>query len=174
MRVKETPQEYTKRILGNVADRDPWEQLAATPARLRTLTAAATARELAYTPSPERWSTTQILAHLSDAEIVGAWRLRSILARDGVELQAYDQQAWASAFRYERADPEDSLALFEVLRSANLRLLGRVDPVLHQHAGLHQERGRESVLHIVRLYAGHDLNHLGQIERLLAEARQQS
>jgi hypothetical protein len=27
------------------------------------------------------------------------------------------------------------------------------------------------VTHIVRLYAGHDLNHLGQIERLLAEAR---
>jgi hypothetical protein len=169
--VKETPQEYTKRILGNIGEADPLAQLEATPKRLRALTTAASGKELAYSPSPDRWSTAQILAHLSDAEIVGAWRLRSILARDGIELQAYDQNAWASTFRYERADPVESLALFEALRSANLRLLRTVDPALHQNAGMHQERGRETVTHIVRLYAGHDLNHLGQIERLLAEAR---
>ena len=167
----ETAQEYTKRILGNIGERDPWTQLEATPKRLRALTSGASAKELAYAPSPDRWSTAQILAHLSDAEVVAAWRLRSILARDGVELQAFDQNAWASTFRYERTDPVESLVLFEVLRSANLRLLRTVDPALHQNAGMHQERGRESVTHLVRLYAGHDLNHLGQIERLLAEAR---
>jgi len=167
----ETPQDYTKRILGNIGERDPWAQLEATPKRLRALTTAASAKELAFSPSRDRWSTAQILAHLSDAEVVAAWRLRSILARDGIELQAFDQNAWASTFQYERADAAESLALFEVLRSANLRLLRTVDPALHQNAGMHQERGRESVVHLVRLYAGHDLNHLGQIERLLAEAR---
>jgi hypothetical protein len=170
--VNETPREYTNRIIGYVADRDPWEQLAATPTQLRTLTDRASAKELAYTPSPGRWSTAQILAHLGDAEIVAAWRLRAILARDGVELQAFDQNDWASAFRYEQADPADSIVLFEVLRRSNLRLLRTVDPARHQHAGQHQERGRESITHLVRLYAGHDLNHLRQIERLLSEARQ--
>ncbi|HEX2339350.1 MAG TPA: DinB family protein [Vicinamibacterales bacterium] len=166
----ETPQEYTKRILGNIGDRDPWSQLASTPARLRALTGPARAKALAYAPAG-RWSTAQILAHLADTEIVAAWRLRSILAMDGVDLQAFDQNTWASAFKYEQADPAESLALFEVLRSANLRLLKTVDPARHQHHGLHQERGKETIMHLVRLYAGHDLNHLGQIERLLAEAR---
>ena len=65
----------------------------------------------------------------------------------------------------------DSVALFAALRQATLRLLRSVDPARHQHAGLHAERGRESIPHLMRLYAGHDLNHLAQIERLLAEAR---
>ena len=36
-----------------------------------------------------------------------------------------------------------------------------------QH-GMHAERGVETIEHIVRLMAGHDLNHLGQIERIVA------
>jgi hypothetical protein len=169
--VNETAQEYTQRILGNIGGRDPWSQLATTAGRLRALTSSASAKALAYSSAPGRWSTTQILAHLADAEIVAAWRLRSILARDGVELQAFDQNGWASAFRYEQADAAESLALFEILRASNLRLLKTVDPARHQHHGLHQERGKETIMHLVRLYAGHDLNHLGQIERLLAEAQ---
>jgi hypothetical protein len=169
--MQETPQQYTKRILDNIGDRDPWAQLAETPRRLRALTGTAGPKAIAYSPSAGRWSSAQILAHLADAEIVAAWRLRSILAKDGIDLQAFDQDTWASAFRYEQADPAESLALFEALRASNLSLLRRVDRTLHQNFGLHQERGKESVTHLVRLYAGHDLNHLGQIERLLAEAR---
>lgn len=168
--MKETPQEYTGRILGYVAGQDAWEVLAATPKRLRALVNAASPEALSFAPAPDRWSATQLLAHLADAEIVGSWRLRSVLARDGVELQAYDQEAWASTFRYAQTEPSQSLAVFEALRQANLRLLSTVDPALHQNAGLHQERGRESVAHIMRMYAGHDLNHLGQIERLLSAA----
>jgi hypothetical protein len=37
---------------------------------------------------------------------------------------------------------------------------------------MHAERGRETVTHLIRLYAGHDLNHLGQIERIVATAPQ--
>jgi hypothetical protein len=33
--------------------------------------------------------------------------------------------------------------------------------------GMHQERGQESVAHIVKMAAGHDLNHLRQIEAIL-------
>lgn len=170
--VKEAPQDYIARLLGYLGDRDPLAQLASTPEQLRALTATASATEVAFTPSPGRWSIAQILAHLADAEIVGAWRLRSVLAQDGVTLQAYDQEKWASTFRYERAEPSVSLALFETLRRANLRLLRTVDPTLHANAGMHQERGRETVTHIAKMYAGHDLNHLRQIERLLDEARQ--
>ena len=36
-----------------------------------------------------------------------------------------------------------------------------------QQYGMHSERGRETIEQIVRLTAGHDLNHLKQIERIL-------
>jgi hypothetical protein len=150
-----------------VRDRDAWSVLASTPERLRELIAGRTRDELARTPDPSRWSVVQILAHLADAEIVGAWRVRSVLAADGVPLQAYDQNAWANAFRYADTDPVASLQLFEVNRAATLLLLRRVDPSLHANHGLHAERGKETIEHLVRLYAGHDLNHLAQVERLV-------
>jgi hypothetical protein len=134
---------------------------------LRELTAGRSREELARTPDPSRWSVVQILAHLADAEIVGAWRFRSVLAADGVPLQPYDQKIWADTFRYANTDPVASLQLFEVNRAATLSLLRRVDPALHANHGLHAERGTETVDHLVRLYAGHDLNHLSQIERLV-------
>jgi hypothetical protein len=32
---------------------------------------------------------------------------------------------------------------------------------------MHSERGQETIEHIVRMIAGHDLNHLQRIERIL-------
>ncbi len=169
----ETAQQYIARITSLVADRDPQAVLAETPNRLRSLVSGATRDELNWTTVPTRWSIAQIVAHLADAEIVGAWRFRSVLAQDGIALQAYDQNTWASAFHYEKTDASESVALFAALRAATLRLLRGVDPARLEHAGLHEERGRESIGHLMRMFAGHDLNHLGQIERLLGEARRE-
>ena len=91
----------------------------------------------------------------------------AILAADGVPLQPFDQNTWAAAFRYAESDPFESLQLFEANRAATLSLLGRVNPALHANHGMHAERGKETIAHLLRLYAGHDLNHLAQIEKLL-------
>jgi hypothetical protein len=56
-----------------------------------------------------------------------------------------------------------------VVRGANLALLKSLTPEEWKHYGMHSERGQETIEHIVRLYAGHDLNHLQQIERILSE-----
>jgi hypothetical protein len=40
---------------------------------------------------------------------------------------------------------------------------------LWENYGMHQERGKESIAHLVRLYAGHDLNHLGQMEKIVED-----
>jgi hypothetical protein len=166
MNPNETAQHYIDRILENVGERDPWQVLAGTASRLRALTAGRSRAELAHSPDPSRWSVVQILAHLADAEVVAGWRLRSILAQNGVPIQAFDQDRWAAAFKYAESDPAESLDLFGVSRRANLALLRRVDPALHTHHGLHVERGQETIDHLVRLYAGHDLNHLRQVEAL--------
>jgi len=162
----ETPQEYTRRLLSNVGTDDPWTILATTGPRLRELIAGRSRGELARTPAPGKWSIVQILAHLADAEVVAAWRFRSVLATDGVALQPFDQNVWADAFRYAEADPSESLELFEANRSALLSLLRRVDKGRYTHHGMHGERGKETIEHLVRLYAGHDRNHLAQVERL--------
>ena len=167
--MNETPDAYIARILSFVGEREPLQILASTAGRLRALIAGRTRNDLSRTPDPARWSAVQILAHLADAEVVAAWRMRSIIAANGVALQPFDQNAWAAAFRYAESDPFESLQLFDTNRAATLSLLRRVDPALHANHGVHAERGKETVAHLLRLYAGHDLNHLAQIEKLLRD-----
>jgi hypothetical protein len=165
--VAETVQDYISRILANIGDDDPWSILESTPGRLRALVAAASPSALTAVPADGRWSVAQILAHMADAEVVGAWRFRTILAVDDVPIQAYDQDEWATCFAYEKVDPAESVRLFEANRRATLALLRRVDPGRLTHAGLHAERGRESIERLMQMYAGHDRNHVRQIERIL-------
>jgi DinB superfamily len=66
---------------------------------------------------------------------------------------------------------EDALAVFTAVRRTNLALVNRITPVQRKQFGMHQERGKETVEDLGRLNAGHDLNHLGQIERIVKGAR---
>jgi tRNA-binding protein len=169
MNKDETPEAYTVRLLSGVGTEDPWAVISSTGRRLRELIAGRTVEELSRKPDPSKWSVVEILAHLADAEVVAGWRIRSILAWDGVPLQPFDQDRWAETFRYAEADPFESVMLFEVNRASLLALLRRVDRNLYANHGMHAERGQETIEHLVRLYAGHDLNHLRQIEGLVAQ-----
>jgi hypothetical protein len=53
-----------------------------------------------------------------------------------------------------------------VLRENNLRMLKTLPKNLWENHGMHSERGKETLAHIVRMFAGHDLNHLAQVERI--------
>jgi methionine--tRNA ligase beta chain len=163
----ETVADYVARLLSLVEGQEPMRVLERTPDVLRRRIAGADSGERSRKPAPDRWSINEIAAHLADAEVVAAYRLRMIVAASGVSIQAFDQNRWAEAFRYGSLDALESAELFQAYRSGNLRLLGRLEPPQLDHYGEHVERGRESVAHLIRLYAGHDLNHLQQIERLL-------
>ncbi len=166
--MSETFQQYSARLLSLSAGKDPFAVLSTTADRIRTLIAGRSAAQLHAPPAPGRWSVAQIVAHLADAEIVGAYRFRMILAAPGTPLQAFDQDDWARALKYDAMDPQAALALFAALREAQLRLLRGLNDEELERFGIHAERGKESVRHLLSLYAGHDLNHLAQIERLVA------
>lgn len=167
----ETPQQYTKRILGNVEDHDPLKVQATTPKKLQKLVKGATSAKLRKRPGPEKWSVAEILAHLADAELVVGWRMRAVLGAPGTPIQAFDQDAWVAALHYDKRDARDSLAQFVALREANLTLLKSLKPEQWKHYGLHAERGQESVERMVQMIAGHDLNHVRQIEEIVGAGK---
>jgi hypothetical protein len=165
--MRETPQQYVKRILGYIEGRHPLKAQASAPGRLVRLIRGTSQKRLSRRPAPGKWSVKEILAHLSDTELVGGYRIRKILEKNGTPIQAFDQDEWAKAGDYKRRDPRRSLELFSALRKANLELLRSLGPAEWKRYGLHQERGKETIAHIVRLFAGHDINHIRQIERIL-------
>jgi hypothetical protein len=168
----ETTQKYVDRILGYSQGKDPLKIQEATIVTLEQLVSVAPASNLRQRPTPEQWSVGEILAHLADAEVVYGWRMRAIVAEPGRQIEAYNQDAWAATGHYEKRDPNESIELFRVLRKANLAFLRSLTPEQWKHYGIHAERGQETMECLVDLYAGHDLNHIRQIERILATSRE--
>ena len=162
---------YVAAVLDLVGDRDPLAILRATPEALRRAIDGVTLRQLRQPERPGKWSIVQVLRHLADAEVVWAWRMRLILAQDRPVLTGYDQDLWADRLGYADADPAESLEEFTVIRRGNLRLLERATPEDLRRVGMHAERGEESVEHLQRLFAGHDLLHLRQVDRIRAAVR---
>jgi len=166
--MSETPQQYTQRILGYVEGKQPLAVQAATAKKLDRLINGVSTAKLRKRPAPEKWSVSEIVAHLADGEIVGAFRMRLILGSPGAHIVAYDQDQWVTSGHYDKRDPRESVEQFRVLREANLALLKSLKPEQWKDYGVHSERGQESIEHIVRMFAGHDINHLQQIEKILA------
>ena len=164
--MKETPQEYTKRIRGYINGKDPLKIQKSTAKKLQKLIKPLSKKQMKKRPGPGQWSIAEILAHLADAELVGGWRMRLILGSNGVSIQPFDQDVWAETLGYAKRDPKASLETFRVLREANVAMLKALPKDLWENYGMHQERGKETIAHIVRMFAGHDLNHLAQVEAI--------
>jgi len=154
-------------MLGKAEGQDALKILAATSRKLDRLLKGVPAAKLRKRPAPGKWSVVEILAHLADSELARGWRMRQILSAPGTTLQAFDQDAWAASCHYEKRDPRKSLALFHALRETDLALLKSLSPDQWKCHGMHAERGVETIEHICRMNAGHDLNHLAQIERIV-------
>jgi hypothetical protein len=165
--MKETPQQYTQRVVGYMEGKKPLAVQAATAKKLERLIKGVPTAKLRKRPAPDKWSVGEILAHLAEAEIVGGFRMRLILGAPGTAIAAFDQDSWVISGHYAKRDPRKSLEQFRAVREANLALLKSLTPEQWKHHGVHAERGVETIEHIVRMFAGHDINHTQQIERIL-------
>ncbi len=116
-------------------------------------------------PAPGKWSAAEIVCHLADCELVFGFRLRQTLAEDAPTIQPFDQDKWAAT--YPGIPARKALEVFSALRGWNLRLIGGALPAAAERPVTHPERGAMTFLTIVETMAGHDLNHLGQLQRLV-------
>jgi len=165
--MKETVQEYMQRMQKLTAGKNHVKVQAETATKLQRLLNRVSAAKLRKRPAPDTWSVAEIVTHLADAEIAYSWRIRFILGAPGSPIQGFDQDGWVEAMHYEKRDPRQSLEQFRALREVNLALYKRLTAEQWKQYGIHSERGEESVERIVMLLAGHDLNHLAQIEGIL-------
>ena len=150
---------------------NPLKMQAAAPARLAKLLKGVSPAKARKRPAPGKWSIAEIVAHIADTELVGGYRMRAILGQPGTPIIGFDQDAWVTALHYDKRDLKKSFEQYRALREANLALLKSLTPEQWKHEGLHSERGPESVETMARMYAGHDLNHFEQIERILGKKK---
>ncbi|HEY2857335.1 MAG TPA: DinB family protein [Terracidiphilus sp.] len=138
--------------------------LAETPRAIRALLDAIGPGKAYEAPAPGKWSPGEVVAHLADCELVFGFRLRQTLAEDSPTIQPFDQDLWAKT--YKGVEPEEAFAAFSAFRKWNLVLFEAALPGAADRQMTHPERGTMTFQNVLETMAGHDLNHLGQLQRL--------
>ena len=148
--------------------RDVRRTIAATPARLAGLAEQLGAEGLERSTAPGKWRAREILCHLADCEVAFAFRLRQALAEPRHVIQPFDQEAWAKP--YPALGAQAALDAFTAVRGWNLALLAAAPAEAWSKVVSHPERGDMTFQTVVETMAGHDLNHIAQLESIVGQA----
>jgi hypothetical protein len=152
----------------HVGDEAPLDVISGTPRRLAQLAEAMGPERLETRPAPGKWSAREILSHLADTELTFGFRLRQSLAEDHHVIQPFDQDRWAG--NYAAYDASLAVATFAAVRSWNIVLIRSVRPADLAKPVTHPERGTMTFQTIVETMAGHDRNHIRQIEAIASQS----
>jgi hypothetical protein len=157
---------YVAALLDLLGSRDPVDVLRQTPDALSARLAGLAPEKITRPEAPGKWSMRDVVQHLADSELVGGFRLRITLAQDRPPVAGYDQDLWADRLRYREIEVSEALEQFHLLRRLNLRYWAGLTEDDLARVAVHGERGEESLGLLRRLYAGHDLAHRRQLERI--------
>lgn len=158
---------YVRKIDAFRAGREPIALMKTGPSKFARAVAGLSAAQMRRRPAPGKWSIIEILSHLNDTEVVYGYRYRMALAESGSPIQGYDQARWIDQLRHRRGNARRLLEQIRAARASNLELLAQSPRrIWPKRYGMHSERGKETVRRTVELIAGHDLNHLSQIQAI--------
>jgi uncharacterized damage-inducible protein DinB len=146
------------------------EILERTPSTLRTFLSGLSEEWLQCREGEGTWNAEEVVAHLIEGEKVN-WipRLEMIL-REGESqvFPPFDRDKHLQEMAHSTL--EDRLAEFAALRAANIaKLKSLVTPAQLSLTGLHPAFGKVKASELLSTWVVHDLTHLSQIVRVMAE-----
>jgi len=149
-----------------LGERNPLDAINETTGRLAQIVNHLGRQGVERKPAPNKWNAREIVCHLADTEIVFAVRLRQSLAEPHHVIQPFDQDRWA--VHYPIFDANAALGTFAMVRAWNLALLRSLPADAFARELTHPERGRMTFQVLVETMGGHDLNHLRQLDAIVA------
>ena len=141
-----------------------------TPTVLKDMTANM-ANEWLYTnEGGDTWSVYDIVGHLVHGERTD-WitRLEKVMSDNDKEFKPFDRFAQFNESRGKTL--EQLLDEFRELRDHNIRilLLKNIELKDHDREGIHPAFGKVKLSQLLATWAVHDLNHIGQVARVMAK-----
>lgn len=145
------------------------DQYLAGAAQLRAAVAGMTREQLAARPVAGRWSTLEVVCHISDFELVLADRMKRIIAMaaDVPLLLVADEDLFVKELAYQERDVEEELAVVAAIRTQMARIIRGLKPEQLQLAGNHNKRGLLTLEKVL----GMAINHIPHHASFVAEKR---
>jgi hypothetical protein len=143
------------------------------PTVVESVVAELTDEDLDRAPPEGGWSAREVVHHLADSEMTSAVRVRKLLAEDSPVIQGYDETEYARRLHYGDRPIGPSLAALRSSRESTASILDMLDEEDWARSGRHTESGAYSVETWLEIYAAHAHDHARQIERAVAEGREQ-
>ncbi len=138
-----------------------------TPILIEKMLSSANDEQMRWKPAADRWSISEVLAHLADVEqVVFRKRIQMMLDSENPSLENYDQNAAYAAGKYSGGKPRERLRSFSHERDRSLSWLRYVPPVMISRTGQHSELGKVTIGNVLNAWASHDLGHVRQIAEL--------
>lgn len=123
--------------------------------------------QMNWKPSMDRWSISEVLAHLAEVEVLGfRERVQKMLDQDNPLLEPYDQNAAYEAGRYSGGKGRENLKRFCHERDRTLSWLRYIPSAMIGRRGIHGEIGAITVGQLMNEWAFHDLGHIRHIAEL--------
>jgi hypothetical protein len=151
---------YTKYL----GDRDPLEAIRDSVGRVETLARDWTPDRFERSHAPGKWSARQVLTHLAQTELALGTRARMAVATPNYAAESWDQDAWIALDA--RMLGRQALDTFIAIARMNLSFFEGLPAAQRAIALSHPEYGALTVDWILHQLAGHQINHLLQLERV--------
>ena len=138
-----------------------------TPIIIEKILSAATIDQMHWKPSKDRWSISEVLAHLADVEAaVFRARIQRMLDEKDPLIENYDEKAASAAGKYSSGDARERLKEFCHERDRSLSVLRYAPAALISRTARHAELGPITAAQVMNAWASHDLGHIRQIAEL--------
>ena len=137
------------------------EQFEAGGSKLKAAIAGLSREDLNALPIPGTWSIHQIVIHLQDADAVAIDRMKRIIAEEKPPLLiGFDENKYVSNLSYAQQSTQDAAELVDLSRRQFAVVLKGLVESAWDRFGVHNERGKMTLLEMLQMYTKHLEHHL--------------
>lgn len=128
--------------------------------QLREVVAGLSPEQQRARPVAGKWSVLEVVAHISDFEIVYADRMKRVLAEETPTMMSGDPDLFCSGLAYQERDLAEELNLIAAVRSQMVRILKTVPESAWQRCGKHSTDGLVSLERLLERVTNHIGHHV--------------
>jgi uncharacterized damage-inducible protein DinB len=142
------------------------DEIARTPANLRTAVHGLSEAQLDTEYRPGGWSVRQVIHHVPDSHLNSYVRFKLALTEDDPTIKPYAEDRWAELADSKATPVEVSLTLLDSLHDRWVRLLRSLTEEEWKRTFRHPDLGPMTLEKTLALYAWHGKHHVAHITEL--------